>query len=130
MKVAAIIADDGQTVLPLVDGPFIRIRDTASGAEQELDNPALTATQGRRMATLQAMLEHGVEVVVAPPAAFCAHSHKVAQDQGVRFWNVHAGSTWAKLWEDGSEPSTELLHPSIDPADLAVHGHGHNHHHG
>lgn len=127
MRIAAVIDTDGQTVKPLLGGTVIRIRDTKSGEEVEVPNPAISATQHRRIAVLQEILRQNVEVVVNPPETFCAHSYKAAQHNQLRFWDVSAQTTWDELWQDGSNPESQTFSTEIPEERLASH-HGHHHH--
>jgi hypothetical protein len=127
MKVAAVISADGQTVMPLVEGPVIRIRDTDSGVETDVPNPAVSAQRARRMAALQELMHQDVTVVVNPPETFCAHSYQVAKDNELQFWNVPAGTTWESLWQDARGPAREDLVSEISAERLATHNHHHHH---
>lgn len=126
MKVAAVITNDGQTVMPLVQGERIRIRDLESKEEFEIQNPAMSVTTGRRMAVVKALLENGVDTVISPPEAFCAHSYGVAKANELKFWRVAVGATWSSLW-NGVEASTDIMLVQELPEDeLASHGHHHH----
>ena len=128
MKVAAVIADDGQTVMPLVQGDRIRIRDLGSKEEFEIPNPAMSVTSGRRIAVVKAMLEQGVNTVISPPEAFCAHSYGVAKANELSFWRVESGSTWNELFSSVNSPGDILLVFELPEDELASHGHHHHHH--
>ncbi len=127
MKVAAVIAEDGQTVVPLVSGDIIRIRDTESKEEYELQNPAMSATSGRRIAVVKALLEENVESVISPPEAFCAHSYSVAKSNELNFWRVKEGSSWNSLWSTVQSPADIALVQELPQEELASHGHHHHH---
>lgn len=126
MKVAAVIAPDGESVSSLVGGPVIRIRDTNSGEELEVPNPAISAASHRRIAALQAILGQGAETVVNPPGTFCAHSYQLARNHTVKFWDVPEGTSWTKLWRD-HPVVPENLSVEISEDHLAS-GHQHHHH--
>ncbi len=128
MKVAAVITEDGQTVMPLVQGERIRIRDLESKEEFEIPNPALSATSGRRIAVVKALLENGVDTVISPPEAFCAHSYGVAKANELKFWRVSTGSTWNSLWNGVETPTDIMLVQELPEDELASHGHHHHHH--
>lgn len=125
MKVGAVIANDGKTVVPLVSGPVIRVRDTETGEVTEVANPAIHVTQARRIVAVQEMLQQGVEVVVAPPTTFCSHSYTVAKAKGLQFLNLPAETTWDEVFENGA-PSLEVLATEIPEDRLSTH---HHHHH-
>lgn len=124
MKVGAVIASDGKTVVPLVSGPLIRVQDTETGEVTEVANPAIHATQARRIAAVQEMLQQGVNVVVAPPTTFCAHSYSVAKAKGIQFLNLPAETTWDEVWQQGA-PSPEALATEIPEDRLSTHHHHH-----
>lgn len=130
MKVGAVISNDGHTVVPLVAGPVIRVQDTETGAVTEVTNPAMTATQARRIAAVQEMLKQGVDVVVAPPSTFCAHSYSVAKTKGMKFMNLPGEIPWEELWANGT-PTAESLAVEIPENLLSSHHHHHGqqHHH-
>ena len=127
MKVAAVIAEDGQTVVPLVSGDIIRIRDTESKEEYELQNPAMSVSSGRRIAVVNALLEQNVESVISPPEAFCAHSYSVAKTNELNFWRVNEGSSWNLLWSTVQSPTDIALVQELPQEELASHGHHHHH---
>ena len=129
MKIAAIVGTDGKTVKPLVGGPVIRIRDTESGEELEVANPAVSATQARRIVALQEIMRQKVDVVVNPPETFCAHSYKVAQQNQLRFWDVPSETTWDDLWKNGEETASRSYSMEISEERLASHHHHGHHHH-
>ena len=126
MKVAAVIAGDGQTVMPLLEGERIRIRNIDSKEEFEIENPGLSVAGGKRMVIVKALLELGVDTVVTPPESFCAHSYGVAKANEIRFWRVSAGSKWETLWNGVDTPSASALSLELPEAELASH---HHHHH-
>ena len=129
MKIAAVIARDGETVRSLVGGPVIRIRDTNTGEELDVPNPAISATSSRRIMALQVILGQGAEVVVSPPGTFCAHSYQLARNHTLKFLDVPDGTSWNKLWQDNQDLARESLSVEISADRLASHHHDHHHHH-
>ncbi len=131
MKVAAVIGEDGKTVVPLTDGGVIRILDTELGRTTEIRNPAISVQSGRRLVAVQELLSHGVRVVISPPRTFCSHSHQMAVKNGIRFWDVPEGSNWDEVWQGHQEPPTEAVMEKIPLELLHIPNHHHNHdHHG
>ena len=123
-----MIAEDGQTVVPLVNGDTIRIRDTESNEEYELQNPAMSVTSGRRIAVVKALLEHNVASVISPPEAFCAHSYGVATANEMNFWRVKEGSTWKSLWSTVQSSADIAFVQELPKEELSSHGPHHHHH--
>lgn len=123
MKVGAVIAQDGNTVVPLVSGPVVRVFDTDTQTTSDLENPALTATKGKRILVVKLMLEHGVEVVLAPPSTFCEHSYKVAQHEGIRFVNLDAELPWGEAVKHAEETTAQSA--DIPEGRLSMHHHHH-----
>ncbi|WP_198850848.1 hypothetical protein [Alicyclobacillus sp. SO9] len=124
MKIAAVIGTDNTTIRPLVEGPVIRIRDTETGEQTELENPGVKAVRGRRIAVVQEMLKHNVDVVIAPPTTFCSHSYQVARQKGIRFWNLESGTKWDDAWK-ADIPDASAFDTEIAPERLASHHHHH-----
>lgn len=128
MKVAAIVAADENTVMSLAHGEKIRIRDTETNKETTMLNPAQNVTGHRRAAVVKALLEQGVEAVITPPAAFCAHSYALATANGLSFWRVPVSASWSDVWNDAGQLNN-VLTKSLPKEELANHQHHDGDHH-
>lgn len=129
MRVAAVVGQDGRTVVGLAEGPQMVIWESADGEGRRLDNPGFVATSGRRMITLKAMLAQGVDAVCTPPAGFCPHSYQQAVRQQIRFIPVEPGTTVGALQAQGEALAGQAV-AELAPELLAEpHHHGHGHHH-
>lgn len=90
----AVIIDEKETILPIVEGSILRIYDTEAQQKQDYPNPALGLTEGRRGATLRFAEEKGATVFVAPPNTFCELSYQAAQKDQVKFFNIAANTSF------------------------------------
>ena len=104
MRVGAVISTDGQTIVPLPDGPVIRLRDTDSGETMDISNPAFGMETDRRPTAARALVAAHVDVVATVPGSFCTPSHKIAVQGGIKFWQVDSGTSWDELWRNTGTP--------------------------
>lgn len=116
MAIAVVVNDEG-IVTPIVEGTILRIIQQDHSVE-DLRNPALDLTEGRRGATLRKAIELGVTTFVAPPETFCELSYKKAQEEQISFINIPANQTFSQVAEQlksGTIQQTNEL-----PADEVV----------
>lgn len=86
--ILAVVVDEKEQILPIVEGTILRIYDTESHQKQDFSNPAQHVTEGRRGATLRFAEEKGATVFVAPPNTFCELSYQAARKNNVNFLNI------------------------------------------
>lgn len=116
MAIAVVVNDEG-FVTPIVEGTILRIIHQNHSVE-DLRNPALDLTEGRRGATLRKAIELGATTFIAPPETFCELSYKKAQEEKISFINIPANQHFAQVAEQlrsGSIQQTNEL-----PADEVV----------
>src|SRR5690606_12233870 len=97
MAIAVVVNDEG-IVTPIVEGTILRIIQQDHSVE-DLRNPALDLTEGRRGATLRKAIELGATTFVAPPETFCELSYKKAQEEQISFINIPANQAFAQVAE-------------------------------
>ena len=97
MAIAVVVNDEG-IVTPIVEGTILRIIQQDHSVE-DLRNPALDLTEGRRGATLRKAIELGATTFVAPPETFCELSYKKAQEEQISFINIPANQSFAQVAE-------------------------------
>ncbi|QSO46529.1 hypothetical protein [Alicyclobacillus mengziensis] len=100
MRVGAVIGTDGETIVPLPDGPIIRVRDTESGDTKDLPNPAFGKETDRRPTAARALVTARVDIIATVPGSFCTPSHKIAVEGGIKFWQVEPATRWQELLQD------------------------------
>jgi hypothetical protein len=87
--IIALVLDQDENILPIIDGTIIRIYDTESGKYQDYLNPALHLKEGRRGAVLRFAQEKGATVFASPPKTFCELSYAKAQENNIQFCQLH-----------------------------------------
>lgn len=97
MRIAAVLGADGDTIVPLADGPVVAILDSEQGTVQRYDNPGWGLKTGRRLATTQFLISQGVEAACSVPATFCSTSCEAAVQGGLKFIRLPAGTKWSEL---------------------------------
>lgn len=103
MRIAAVVGTDGDTIVPLPDGPQLLIWDTATRALEKYDNPAVALVEGRRAAATRFMAEHDVDIACAVPETFCAVSSGIAREKEIRFLRLAAGSRFSDVRKDADK---------------------------
>jgi len=81
----ALVLDQDENILPIIDGTIIRIYDTESENYRDYSNPALNMKEGRRGAVLSFVQEKGATVFASPPKTFCEISYAKAQENNIQF---------------------------------------------
>ncbi len=107
MRVAAVI--QGSQIVPIIAGPTIRIRETETGEDTELANPAWGLDRDRRPTAARALVAARVDVILTPPGSFCSPSHALARQAGIRFWQIGSGVDWDTLWKAHRYPASNEL---------------------
>lgn len=97
MRIAAVLGADGDTIVPLADGPVVAILDSERGTVQKHDNPGWELATGRRLATTQFLISQGVEAACSVPATFCSTSCEAAVQGGIKFIRLPAGAKFSEL---------------------------------
>ena len=116
MTIAVVVNDEG-IVTPIVEGTILRIIQPDHSVE-DLRNPALDLTEGRRGAALRKAIEQGATTFIAPPETFCELSYKKAQEEQISFINITANQSFAQVVEQLKSGSIQI---SLDlPADEVV----------
>lgn len=118
MRVGAVISSDGKTIVPLPDGPIIRVRDTDSGENTDIPNPAFEKETDRRPTAARALVTAQVDVVATVPGSFCTPSHKIAVQGGIRFWQVSSGMSWEELWRNTETPIEAAIVERLPTSEL------------
>lgn len=120
MRIGAAVADDGNRILPLSDGPILKVLDTETMQSESYPNPGFPMTQGRRAAATDLLNEQQVQLVLAVPMTFCAISQEKARSYNMQFALLPEGTTWnevvaKRLWADeyvvAQIPDDQLFKP-------------------
>lgn len=119
MRMAAALAADGQTIVPLSDGPVLAILDTESLKEERFDNPGYPLTRDRRATATEFLHSQRVDLVCAVPQTFCRVSHDLARSHRMRFVQLAGGTTWddvvaGRLWA-GEGVTEDIPNDSLFP---------------
>lgn len=91
MRIAAVLGQDGDNIVPLPDGPVVVILDTDRGTVEEYPNPGMGLAAGRRLATTNFLIGQRVDAVCTVPETFCSTSCEVASQGGIKFIRLAAG---------------------------------------
>ena len=105
MRIGAVVAEDGDTLVPLSDGPTVVIAESESGELARLAHPAAGQQKGRRAAVVRLLVERGVQAVLSVPGAFCTYSAGLAREHELEFIAVEAGTRLSQVLAD---PETYL----------------------
>lgn len=97
MRIAAVVGADGDTIVPLADGPVVVIFDSERGTVQKHDNPGWGLATGRRMVTTRFLISQGVEAACSVPETFCSTSCEAAVQGGIKFIRLPVGARWSGL---------------------------------
>ena len=100
MRIGSVVAEDGETLVPLPDGPTVVIVEAETGQVTRLPNPARGLAQGRRAAVTRLFVERGVQAVLSVPGAFCELSHGLAREHGLQFIPVAEGTRLSQVLAD------------------------------
>lgn len=91
--VIALVVNDQNIVTPIVEGTVLRfIQDDFT--VEDVRNPALDLTEGRRGTTLRAAIEKGATTFIAPPTTFCEKSYEKALEQQITFYNIASNQSF------------------------------------
>ena len=117
MKIAAAVSE--RHLAGLDDAVELVVYDTDATAVERLANPAATLATGKRLAAVELLMHHDVDVVAAVPDGFCIVSHAVAQAAGMRFLPLERG-TDERLVEQYGPVLAVTAQPELPPAWLAA----------
>lgn len=117
MKIAAAVS--ARQIAGLDDAAEIVIYDTEAQSSERLANPAVALESGRRLAAVELLLGHDVDIVAAVPDGFCAVSHAVAQAAGMRFLPLERGTDEGLIERHGSV-LVVTAQPELPPSWLAA----------
>lgn len=116
----ALVVNDQNIVTPIVEGTILRfIQDDFT--VEDVKNPALDLTEGRRGATLRAAIAKDATTFIAPPATFCEKSYEKALEEQVTFYNIASDQSFdavlaalkqGELTTTKALPSAEVV-PSV-----------------
>lgn len=93
----AVILDNQETILPIVEGSILRIYNPLTEEKEDFPNPAIGLVDGRRAAVLRFVAEKGVKTIVTPPHSFCEIAYETARKDEVNFIKVEANTTFETL---------------------------------
>lgn len=97
MRIAAVLGADGDTIVPLADGPVVAILDSERGTIQKHENPGWGLMTERRLATTQFLISQGVKAACSVPETFCSTSCETAIQGGIKFIRLPAGAKFSEL---------------------------------
>ncbi|MCL4425050.1 MAG: hypothetical protein M1553_06360 [Firmicutes bacterium] len=97
MKIAAVVANDGDTIVPLPDGPEVIIYDSETDRVERFENPARKVETKRRATVVAFLAEKGVELICSVPQSLCSFSQGQAQEKGLRFLRLAAETRFSKV---------------------------------
>lgn len=98
----AIATNEARTVAGLPESVEIVLWDSDRGATERLPSPARDLAAGRRLAVVDLLLRHEVDVVCVVPDSLCHLSYAIAQAGGLRFLPVEAGTPLELIAEHGA----------------------------
>lgn len=117
MRIAAVLDADGDTIVPLADGPVVAIFDSERGAVQNYDNPGWGLASGRRLAATRFLISLGVEAACSVPETFCSTSCEAAVEGGIKFIRLPRGAKFSELVADSARYLREV-EAGLPAADL------------
>lgn len=97
MKLALVLAEKKEIIVPIVEGTVIRIYDTETRQHEDFENPALSLQSGKRGAVIRWLNERGINLLVAPPNTLCELSYEAAQKEEFHYYRVEAGTSFTNL---------------------------------
>ncbi len=128
MRIAAVVSEDGNTIVGLTQGPTVVIYDTETKNTREFPNPAITAQSERRRVVVELMASQGTDFACAVPGGFCPHSQQAAITHGIRFIALEPGSRFSSVVADPDQFTTGAV-AKLPPSFLFMHSGEHEHNH-
>ncbi|MEI2616513.1 MAG: metal-sensing transcriptional repressor [Thermomicrobiales bacterium] len=116
MKIAAAVS--ARELAGLDDAAELVIYDTNAQSADRIANPATALRAGKRLAAVELLLGHDVDIVAAVPDGFCAVSHAIAQAAGIRFLPLERGTAEGVIERHGAVLAT-TAQPELPPSWLA-----------
>lgn len=117
MKIAAAVS--ASRLAGLDDAAELVIYDTEARSADRLANPAAELESGKRLAAVELLLGHDVDIIVAVPDGLCSVSHAIAQAAGMRFLPLERGTDDSLIERHGSVLAI-TAQPELPPSWLAV----------
>ncbi|MDI3309992.1 MAG: hypothetical protein QJR05_00955 [Thermoanaerobacterium sp.] len=99
MRIAATVTEDG-LVSKLPDGPYIVIYDTEKKEAEKYENPGFTLKDGRRIATINFLIDKKIDHVITIPESFCDISYGKAKSSGIKFIRLDESLPFEKVIEN------------------------------
>jgi len=90
VKIAAAISEG--RLAGLDDATTLTIYDTETGATEDVANPAAELAVGKRLAAVEVLLAHDVDILAAVPDGLCNVSHAIARAADIRFLPLERGT--------------------------------------
>ena len=128
MRIAAVVAEDGNTIVGLTEGPTVLIYDTETKNTHEFPNPAMTDQSERRRRVVDLIARQGADLACAVPGSFCPHSQEAAIQHGIRFIVVDEGSRFSSVIAEPERYAAGAV-SKLPPSLLFTHTSRHEHHH-
>ncbi|WP_318503397.1 hypothetical protein [Bacillus sp. T3] len=97
MKLALVLAEQKEIIVPIVEGTVIRIYDTETRQYEDYENPALSLQSGKRGAIIRWLNERGINLLVTPPNTLCELSYEAAQKEEFHYYRVEAETNFTYL---------------------------------
>lgn len=117
MRIAAIVTNDGDTIVPLPDGPTVLVFDSEKNSVEKYENPAIGMTEGRRSAVTNFLLKKQVQVVCSVPETFCSTSCQVAVQGGIKFIRLEPGEKFSTVVQDWQQYAAKAVN-TLTPEEL------------
>jgi len=122
MKLALVLAEKNEIIVPIVEGTVIRIYDTETRKHEDFKNPALSLQSGKRGAVIRWLNERGIKLFVTSPNTLCELSYKAAQKEEFHYYRVEAGTSFINLQQlidnDQLQLTTHLPESEIEPSQI------------
>ncbi|MGJ7045807.1 hypothetical protein [Thermoanaerobacterium thermosulfurigenes] len=99
MRIAATVTKEG-LISKLPDGPYIVIYDVEKKDAEKYENPGFPLKDGRRIATVNFLIEKKVDHVITIPESFCDISYGKAKNSGIKFIRLDESLPFEKVIEN------------------------------
>ncbi|MED4917484.1 MULTISPECIES: hypothetical protein [Geobacillus] len=110
--IIALVLDEQEQVVPIIDGVTVRLYDTNSHTYEDYPNPAQQQQEGRRSTVLRFATEKGATAFAAPPNTFCERSYTLAVEQHIQFYALEQPLPFQEFeqrWRNGLLSPSERL---------------------
>ncbi|MEG6567256.1 hypothetical protein V6B95_09840 [Thermoanaerobacterium saccharolyticum] len=99
MRIAATVTNDG-LISKLPDGPYIVIYDSEKKDAEKYENPSFPLKDGRRIATVNFLIDKKADHVITIPESFCDTSYGKAKNSGIKFIRLNESLPFEKVIEN------------------------------